>query len=214
MSSADLIIALGLPAIVAGIGLFALVRERRRQAHQARLIRQSVELRLAFGAARAELFRLAVEGVVDFDSDIYRALYALDTKVMRDLDSHTGLAVAITDVVRRRDAMPAEQAEAVKLFAHDPATAACARLHADALTQLWMEHSVVAQRMRMVPAWLLPLAFKLFGAFVWAVEAVSRWIEPPVRIAEEQRTRPKVQELVHTLDAKRPPLDFFGVRVA
>lgn len=206
MSTADVFIAFGLPGLVAGLGLFALAYEQRGEARKARLIRQSVEIRLAFGEARAELFRLAAEGVVAFNSDIYRALYTLDTMVMRDLDSHTSLAVAMTDVLRRRDAMADEQAQLFRAFALAPATAECARLHANAVEKLWLEHSVLAQRLRMVPRFLLPASVAALRGLAGLLSGVGWLLRLPGRWAEERRTRPKVAELVQTLDPGRPPL--------
>jgi predicted transcriptional regulator len=124
MSSADYLIAFGIPALVATVVILWMALEQRRQWLAMKAIRQRVEIRLAFGVARQELFRLAANGDIDFEEDIFTVLYRLDSQVMRapalggQVDGLAG-ALAVTRALAAR-----------------PATARCAERHAAAIATL------------------------------------------------------------------------------
>lgn len=185
MVGTDIFIALGIPAIVASCAIFTVALHQRGSAEQWRLRRQRVEIRLAFGRARQELFERALDGDIDFEGDIFKALYAVDTHIMRDLNSHQSLANAVAELGKRPVGPPGAVQESFRAFATSPTTAHCAALHAHAVQKLWMEHSFEATLTRSLPPAALPVIHAALQGLIqvlrgatWLVNSsgrLSRW---------------------------------------
>jgi hypothetical protein len=220
MSSADYLIAFGIPGLVATVALFWLALEQRRQWLAMKAIRQRVEIRLAFGVARQELFRLAANGDLRFEDPAFGALYRLDTQVMRDLDSHKGLAAAITRLIAEERAVPDERLAAYRDFATHPATAACARLQADAIIKLWEEHALEAAILRWLPLGALKRLAALARSASTAVSDLARRLDAPagrlggprseLSWSDVHGSKPVVDRLVYTLNPQHGPIDGYG----
>jgi hypothetical protein len=175
MNHSDIFIAFGIPSLVAGIALWALAFQARRRAQEWRLVRQRIEIRLAFGTAREELFRLALSDTIPFEGPVFRTLYALDSHVMRDLDSHQGLATAVSRVILGQSEGDKLVAGEFQEFATNPYTATCAKSHALAFQKLWLEHSLPAKVLRQIPAWVFSLVVSTLQTLKATIVGI-RWL--------------------------------------